>query len=80
MEVLAWSSNAFTIGGHPERWSPRDTPDFSSPERVAVLSDEIAERVGIYMNELQEVPHVPGRKRWTVAYRGEGIVKPQRRL
>jgi hypothetical protein len=37
----------FDNRGHPERWSPRDTSDFSALERVAVLSDEIVERVGI---------------------------------
>ena len=55
---------------HPERWSPKKTPDFNALERVAVLSDEIAERVGIHMTEPQEVLYIPGRKRWTVAYRG----------
>ena len=35
--------------GHPERWSPRKITDCNAPERVAVPSDEIAERVGIHM-------------------------------
>ena len=39
--------------GHPERWSPKDPPDFNALERVAVLSDEIAECVGIHMTEPQ---------------------------
>ena len=62
--------------GHPERWSPKDPSDFNAPERVAVLSDEIAERVGTHMTEPQEVPYIPARKRWTVSYRGGEIVKP----
>ena len=39
--------------GHPERWSPKDPSDFNALERVTVLSDEVAERVGIYMTEPQ---------------------------
>jgi hypothetical protein len=46
---------------------------------VAVLSDEIAERVGMLVTEPQVVPYIPGRKRWTVSYKGEEIVKPLRR-
>jgi hypothetical protein len=34
------------------------------------------ERVGIHMTEPQEVLYIPGRKRWTVAYRGGEVVKP----
>ena len=43
------------------------------------MSDEIAERVGLHATQPQEVPFIPGRKRWTVSYRGEEIVKPLRR-
>ena len=32
-----------------------------------------------YMTEPQEVPYIPGRRRWTVSYRGGEIVKPLRR-
>ena len=28
------------------------------------------------MTEPQEVPYIPGRRRWTVSYRGEEIAKP----
>ena len=31
------------------------------------------------MTEPQEVPYIPGRRRWTVSYRGGEIVKPLRR-
>ena len=44
-----------------------------------MLSDEIAERVGALATQPQEVPYIPGRKWWTVSYRGEEIVKPLRR-
>jgi hypothetical protein len=64
----------FRNRGHPERWSPRKITDFNAPERVAVPSDEIAERVGMHMTELQEVPYIPARKNWTAAFRGGGIV------
>ena len=40
------SFKCFHNRGHPERWSPRRPDDFTALERVAVLSDEIAERVG----------------------------------
>jgi len=65
--------------GHPERWSPREPAEYTALEKVAVMSDEIAERVGLNVIEPQEVPYIPGRKRWTVSYRGEEIVKPLRR-
>jgi len=56
------------------------SPDeFTALERVAVMSDEIAERVGMFVEEPQAVPYIPGRKRWTVSYKGEEIVKPLRR-
>ena len=45
---------AFTIGGIP----PKDPSDYNAPER-AVLSGDIAERVGIDMTEPQEVPYIP---------------------
>jgi hypothetical protein len=48
-------------------------------EKVAVMSDEIAERVGLHATQPQEVPFIPGRTRWTVSYRGGEIVKPLRR-
>jgi hypothetical protein len=31
------------------------------------------------MTEPQGVPYIPGRRRWTVSYRGEEIAKPLRR-
>jgi hypothetical protein len=64
---------------HPERRSPKLANDYNALERVAVLSDELAERVGIYMANPQEVPYIPDWKRWTVSYSGEEIVKPLRR-
>ena len=53
--------------------------NFTALGRAAVLSDEIAERVGMFVTEPQVVPYIPGRKRWTVSYKGEEIVKPLRR-
>jgi hypothetical protein len=66
--------------GHPERWSTRKPEEYTALERVAVLSDEIAERVGTLVTRPQEVPYIPGRKRWTVTYQGEEIVKPLRQM
>jgi hypothetical protein len=73
------SFKCFHNRGHPERWSPRSPEEFTALERVAVMSDEIAERVGMFVEEPQAVPYIPGRKRWTVSYKGEEIVKPLRR-
>jgi hypothetical protein len=56
--------------GCPERWPPRDPSDFNAPERVAVLSDEIAERVGIYITEPQEVPYPRKEEMDCIAHRG----------
>jgi hypothetical protein len=47
---------------HTERWPPRRPDDFTALERVAVLSDEIAARVGMLVTEPQVVPYIPGRK------------------
>ena len=73
------SFKCFHNRGHPEKWSPRCPSDFTALERAAVLSDEIAERVGRFVTEPQVVPYIPGRKRWTVSYKGGDIVKPLRR-
>ena len=58
-----------------ERWSTRKPEEYAALERVAqgvaVLSGEIAERVGTFVTQPQEVPYIPGRKRWTVTYKGE---------
>jgi hypothetical protein len=49
------SFKCFHNRGHPEQWSPRRShpDDFTALERVAVLSDEIAERVGMFVKEPQ---------------------------
>ena len=73
------SFKCFHNRGHPELWSPRQPIDFTALESVAVLSDEIAERAGIFVTEPQAVPYIPGRKRWAVSYKGEEIAKPLRR-
>jgi hypothetical protein len=48
---------------------------YSALQRVAVMSDVIAEQVGINCQDAQSEPYKPGRKRWTITFRGEEIVK-----
>jgi hypothetical protein len=68
-KTAGMSFECFHNRGHPERWSPRKPEEYTALGRVAVLSDEIAERVGSLITQPQEVPYIPGRKRWTVSYR-----------
>jgi hypothetical protein len=51
---------------------------FTTGGKDTVLSDEIAERVGIH--EPQEVPYIPGRRRWAVSYRGEDCQSLRRQM
>ena len=61
------SFKCFHNRGHPERWSPRSPDEFT-----AVMSDEIAERVGMFVEEPQAVPYIPG------AEEMDGIVQRRR--
>ena len=66
------SFKCFHNRGHPERWSPRSPDEFTALGRVAVMSDEIAERVGMFVEEPQAVPYIPG------AEEMDGIVQRRR--
>ena len=45
------SFKCFHNRGHPERWSPRSPDEFTALGGVAVMSDEIAERVRMFVEE-----------------------------
>jgi len=52
---------------------------YNALERVAVLSDEIADRVRDNCGEWKGVPYIPGRSRFRMMFTGEEIVKPLRK-
>ena len=60
-------------------WSTHKTPDDNALGRVAVLSDRIAERVGMQMTQPRRFRTSQGGDMDCVSYRGEEIVKPLRR-
>jgi hypothetical protein len=66
--------------GHPETYiSEKNPKNYNALERVAVLSDEIADRVRDNSADWKvTTPYMPGRSRFKMMYKGEEIVKPLR--
>jgi hypothetical protein len=66
--------------GHPETYIPeKDPKQYNALERVAVLSDEIADGVRDNGKEWKGTPYIPGRSRFRMMYKGEEIIKPLRK-
>ena len=66
--------------GHPETYLPeKDPKQYNALERVAVLSDEIADGVRDNGKEWKGTPYIPGRSRFRMMYKGEEIIKPLRK-
>jgi hypothetical protein len=66
--------------GHPETYIPEKKPEnHNALERVAVMSDEIADGVRDNCARWKEIPYIPGRSRFKLMYKGEEVVKPMRK-
>jgi hypothetical protein len=57
----------------------KKTPEDCALERVAVLSDEIADRLRDNCKSWTESPSIPGRSRFRALYTRQGIAKPLRK-
>ena len=57
----------------------KDPKQYNALERVAVLSDEIADGVRDNGRKWRETPYIPGRSRFRMMYKGEEIIKPLRK-
>lgn len=66
--------------GHPETYIPeKKSKNYNALERVAVMSDEIADGVRDNCARWKETPYIPGRSRFKLMYKGEEVVKPMRK-
>jgi hypothetical protein len=64
--------DCFHNRGHPETYIPGNNPkNYNALERVAVLSDEIADRVRDNCADWKGTPYIPGRSRFKMMYKGD---------
>ena len=79
-EKAGTSFECFHNRGHPETYIPGKKPEnYNALERVAVMSDEIADGVRDNCADWKEVPYIPGRSRFKLIYQGGETVKPLRK-